>query len=111
MFFTHIVPRPSLLTRREALLVGHFGPIGVGALWYMSYAYKHQVIGEDGVAVVFWVVLASVVCYGVMAVLMHGLVRTLSVVRVYSGRSATGRTLSAQVEGRVAMWPSGVSYY
>ncbi|KAI8827233.1 Cation/H+ exchanger, partial [Fimicolochytrium jonesii] len=101
--------RPALLTRREALLVGYFGPVGVGALWYVNYAYDKGAIGEEGMTIVSWVVWCAVVVYGITAVLMHGLVRTLSVVRVYSGRSLNGRTLSLPSAIRGApMWPSNV---
>lgn len=106
----HYLPRPAILTRRESLLVGYFGPIGVGAVWYICYAHKTGVIGDEGVSIVMWVVWCSVVVYGITAVLMHGLVRTLSVVRVYSGRSFNGRTLSLPSDSRgVAAWPSNVS--
>ncbi|KAJ3142458.1 hypothetical protein HDU90_004732 [Geranomyces variabilis] len=104
----HYAPRPPLLSRREAFLVGYFGPIGVGALWYISYAFDEEVLQEDSVALVFWVVWCSVVVYGITAVLMHGLVRTISVVRVYSGRSFNGRTLSFSGPSATAAWPRDV---
>ncbi|TPX54021.1 hypothetical protein PhCBS80983_g06071 [Powellomyces hirtus] len=104
----HYLPRPALLTRREAYLVGHFGPIGVGAVWYICYAFEHQVVGEEAVTLVMWVVWCSVLVYGITAVLMHGLVRTMSVVRVYSGRSFNGRTLSFTGGPGVAAWPQNV---
>ncbi|KAJ3023188.1 hypothetical protein HKX48_003966 [Thoreauomyces humboldtii] len=81
---------------------------GVGALWYMSYAFEHDIIGEEGMGIIMWVVWCSVVVYGITAVLMHGLVRTLSVVRVYSGRSFNGRTLSFQPSSQAAAWPTNV---
>ncbi|KAJ3163260.1 hypothetical protein HDU86_002430 [Geranomyces michiganensis] len=108
LFLHHYAPRPPLLSRREAFLVGYFGPIGVGALWYITYAFDEEVIGEDSVALVFWVVWCSVVMYGITAVLMHGLVRTISVVRVYSGRSFNGRTLSFSGPAASAAWPRDV---
>ncbi|KND02439.1 uncharacterized protein SPPG_09069 [Spizellomyces punctatus DAOM BR117] len=99
----HVFMRPPLYTIRDALLVGHFGPLGVGAVWYMAYAHKQGVFTEQHVSVIMFLVFCSVVVYGITAPLMHGMIRTLSVVRVYSGR-----TLSAGGDRGVAAWPSGV---
>ncbi|KAI9097192.1 Sodium/hydrogen exchanger family-domain-containing protein [Phlyctochytrium arcticum] len=101
----HWFMKPPVYTVRDALLIGHFGPIGVAALWYMAYAQKHGSFTEQHAAIVTFVVFVSVIVYGITAPLMHGMIRTLSVVRVYS---TSGRTLSQGGDRGVPAWPSGV---
>ncbi|WWD17799.1 hypothetical protein CI109_102241 [Kwoniella shandongensis] len=91
---------PSLCTMHESLFAGYFGPIGVGAVFYVQVAL--DVLPEDGtrqhlrdviLPVVYFLVLTSVVVHGVTIPLGKGFQRartkTLTMTNSFS-KSNTG---------------------
>lgn len=87
---------PSLYSFNEALLVGWFGPIGVGAIWYM--AESQEMLGEVEVipAVVYFIVFISVIVFGITAPFLHLTIRTISTIATKTH------------ELKVPQWPSNV---
>ncbi|KAJ3293129.1 hypothetical protein HK104_004717 [Borealophlyctis nickersoniae] len=88
---------PHIFSYTEAIMIGWFGPMGVGALWYMSLANKLFPENEVYVPIVTFLVFCSVVIYGITAPFIHFTVLTIS-------------TLSRTVEMRVPTWPANVPF-
>ncbi|WWC58656.1 uncharacterized protein I303_101200 [Kwoniella dejecticola CBS 10117] len=91
---------PALRTTRESVFAGFFGPIGVGAIFYVQVAL--EVIPEDGtreqlrqviLPVVYFLVLTSVLVHGVTIPIGKGfqMARTMTI-----SRSSTGVTNQSQ---------------
>ncbi|WVR05954.1 hypothetical protein IAU60_002981 [Kwoniella sp. DSM 27419] len=87
---------PSLKSTRESLFAGYFGPIGVGAVFYVQVALDN--LPEDGtrehlrntlLPTVYFLVLTSVVVHGVTVPLGKGFQRAKTITMT---RSSTGRT-------------------
>ncbi|KAJ3048732.1 hypothetical protein HK097_010248, partial [Rhizophlyctis rosea] len=86
---------PGIFTYTEGIMVGWFGPIGVGALWYMAVAKEHYPENELFLPIVNFIVFVSVIVYGITAPFIHFTVLGIS-------------TLSKTIEMRVPTWPSNV---
>ncbi|KAL4895231.1 Sodium/hydrogen exchanger family-domain-containing protein [Aspergillus ambiguus] len=80
-------------TWREALFMGYFGPIGIGAIAYVEYTRRlfPDVGTSDAeidelmlaiVPVVYWLVFFSIVVHGLSVPLLNGLYRAFNVPRV-----------------------------
>ncbi|KAJ3045839.1 hypothetical protein HDV00_006103 [Rhizophlyctis rosea] len=86
---------PGIFTYTEGIMVGWFGPIGVGALWYMAAAKEHYPDNELFLPIVNFIVFLSVIVYGITAPFIHFTVLGIS-------------TLSRTIEMRVPTWPANV---
>ncbi len=86
-----------IMSWQEAFFVGWFGPIGVGALWYMAhYLKKFPEEADLFNGVIFFIVLVSVIVHGIMVPIVH-----MTIVRT--------RTASRQPKMSVPQWPAGLS--
>ncbi|OLL23683.1 putative Na(+)/H(+) antiporter [Neolecta irregularis DAH-3] len=59
---------PAIMTNREGLFAGHFGPIGVGAIFYAGIAleqFTESWAREILAPVVYFIVLSSVLIHGI----------------------------------------------
>ncbi|KAK6905786.1 hypothetical protein L486_06867 [Kwoniella mangroviensis CBS 10435] len=101
---------PALKTHRESVFAGFFGPIGVGAVFYVQVAL--DVIPEDGtrghlrevlLPVVYFLVLTSVVVHGVTIPIGKGGFRLARTMTMSGSRNATGAN-----EGMVSRLPPPV---
>ncbi|TPX41567.1 hypothetical protein SeMB42_g05516 [Synchytrium endobioticum] len=86
---------PPLMTMQEIVFYGWFGPIGVGALWYVAEFHAEFPEKKYAVGIVNFMVLASVLVHGVTLPLFQMTVITLS-------------TISARRDIRAPAWPSNV---
>ncbi|PYI11317.1 sodium ion/proton exchanger [Aspergillus sclerotiicarbonarius CBS 121057] len=79
---------------KEALFLGHFGPIGVGAVSYVEYTRRlFPPPGQSDkeinnmtaamVPVVYWLVLFSIVVHGLSVPALNALYRAFNVARIY----------------------------
>ncbi|PWY78306.1 putative plasma membrane antiporter [Aspergillus heteromorphus CBS 117.55] len=79
---------------KEALFLGHFGPIGVGAISYVEYTRRlFPAPGQSDreinnlttsmVPVVYWLVLFSIVAHGLSVPALNALYRIFKVPRIY----------------------------
>ncbi|WVW82386.1 hypothetical protein I302_104393 [Kwoniella bestiolae CBS 10118] len=96
---------PALKTTRESVFAGFFGPIGVGAVFYVQVAL--DVIPEDGtrehlrqviLPVVYFLVLTSVVVHGITIPIGKGgfkLARTMTI----TGSKSLSRNATGNVDG------------
>ncbi|KAI9205259.1 Sodium/hydrogen exchanger family-domain-containing protein [Polychytrium aggregatum] len=83
----------------EAIYVGWFGPMGVGALWYMAAAKLALPDDEWIVPVVSFLVMASVLIYGITLPFMHITIHTIN-----------SRSISRGREVVIPIWPSSVPH-
>ncbi|WWC99766.1 hypothetical protein V866_006671 [Kwoniella sp. B9012] len=88
---------PALKTTRESVFAGFFGPIGVGAVFYVQVAL--DVIPEDGtrehlrqvlLPVVYFLVLTSVVVHGITIPIGKGGFKLARTMTMSGSRNATG---------------------
>jgi NhaP-type Na+/H+ or K+/H+ antiporter len=86
---------PPLYNFKQAMVVGWFGPIGVGALWYVAYAAMLIPENTTMIPIVVFLVLVSVLCFGITAPFVHITVMTMS-------------SFSRSREMHVPTWPSNV---
>ncbi|GAB1215227.1 hypothetical protein ATERTT37_004413 [Aspergillus terreus] len=81
-------------TWKEALFMGYFGPIGIGAIAYVEYARRLfpdfgssdeeiDTLTAAMVPVVYWLVLFSVIIHGLSVPLLNSLYKAFGVPRVY----------------------------
>ncbi|WWC66335.1 uncharacterized protein I206_100236 [Kwoniella pini CBS 10737] len=94
---------PALRTTRESLFAGLFGPIGIGAIFYVQVAL--EVIPEDGtrqhlreviLPVVYFLVLTSVLVHGVTIPIGKGFqrARTMTISRSSTGINSQNNLVS-----------------
>lgn len=93
---------PTLPTLRESAFAGFFGPIGVGAVFYVQVALERLPEERERLRavitpVVYFLVLTSVVVHGVTIPLAKGFsgVRRLTITRSAGATSASGAALNA----------------
>ena len=88
---------PPLYTLKEASLVGWFGPIGVGALWYASYAAVALKDNSAILDVTCFLVFVSVISFGITVPFAHITMVTIT-------------SFSRPREVTVPSWPSNVPF-
>ena len=69
---------PPLYTIHDAALVGWFGPVGVGALWYMSAAALALPDNTTIVPTIMFVVFISVIAFGITVPFVHMTILTIT---------------------------------
>lgn len=69
---------PPLYTLHDAALVGWFGPVGVGALWYMSAAALALPDNTTLVPTIMFVVFLSVIAFGITVPFVHMTILTIN---------------------------------
>lgn len=69
---------PPLYTLQDAALVGWFGPIGIGALWYMSAAALFLPENTTIVPIIMFVVFINVIAFGITVPFVHMTILTIS---------------------------------
>jgi NhaP-type Na+/H+ or K+/H+ antiporter len=69
---------PPLYTLHDAALVGWFGPIGIGALWYMAAAALYLPENTTIVPIIMFVVFVSVIAFGITVPFVHMTILTIS---------------------------------
>ena len=93
-------PMKMILTWQEIFFVGWFGPVGVGALWYMALANKLFPEKESlFFPIIFFIVFVSVIIHGIMVPIVH---LTLIGIRI--------RTGSIEEERGAPEWPENVPF-
>ena len=84
---------PPLYTLHDAALVGWFGPVGVGALWYMSAAAIYLPENTTIVPVIMFIVLFNVIAFGITVPFVHMTILTIN-------------TMSRSRSFEVPQWPA-----
>ncbi|EXX79129.1 hypothetical protein RhiirA5_495269 [Rhizophagus irregularis] len=88
---------PAIKTYREAAFTGWFGPIGIGAIYYVSLIKRRvsdtSTLYMDVEPVVYFLVISSILVHGVTI----PLVKISKRINTLNTRSLTGGTMSNQV--------------
>ncbi|GAA5820293.1 hypothetical protein JCM10212_005861 [Sporobolomyces blumeae] len=93
---------PDIKTRREALFAGHFGPMGVGAIFISTLAASKlptpQIPPTDSIETLSLIVVPITYCIVLSSILVHGLTISFFTLgrRVHSRVQSFSRTLTAQ---------------
>ncbi len=69
---------PALADIQQASLIGWFGPIGPGSLYYMSLAALRIPNSEPLVSIISFMVLASIIGFGITVPFAHFTIVTVS---------------------------------
>lgn len=93
---------PDIKTRREALFAGHFGPMGVGAIFISTLAASKlptpEIPPRDNIETLALIVVPVTYCIVLSSILVHGLTISFFTLgrRVHSRVQSFSRTLTAQ---------------
>ncbi|GAA5888311.1 hypothetical protein JCM16303_004202 [Sporobolomyces ruberrimus] len=93
---------PDIKTRREALFAGHFGPMGVGAIFISTLAASKlptpQIPPQDSIETLALICVPVTYCIVLSSILVHGLTISFFTLgrRVHSRVQSFSRTLTAQ---------------
>ncbi|GAA5939840.1 uncharacterized protein JCM15063_004319 [Sporobolomyces koalae] len=93
---------PDIKTRREAIFAGHFGPMGVGAIFISTLAASKlptpQIPPADKIELLALIVVPVTYCIVLSSILVHGLTISFFTLgrRVHSRVQSFSRTLTAQ---------------
>ncbi|GAA5912630.1 uncharacterized protein JCM6883_005334 [Sporobolomyces salmoneus] len=93
---------PDIKTRREALFAGHFGPMGVGAIFISTLAATKlptpQIPPRDNIETLALICVPVTYCIVLSSILVHGLTISFFTLgrRVHSRVQSFSRTLTAQ---------------